>query len=111
MRELNKHSLRQRPFALAIATFNAITKGKRNLTASLALKIESELGLEEGTLLILQAYYDIRKEKEKQKSHIPDLSILGKSLFWDTDINNIDWEEQYKAVIRRVFEREDEKKK
>jgi hypothetical protein len=32
-------------------------------------------------------------------------------LFWDTDINNIDWQKQYKAVIRRVFERGNEKEK
>jgi hypothetical protein len=26
-------------------------------------------------------------------------------LFWDTDINKIDWERQKKAVIERVWER------
>lgn len=35
----------------------------------------------------------------------PNLSLLRKSLFWDTDINKIDWKKQYKAVIQRVFER------
>src|SRR5690606_40826514 len=32
------------------------------------------------------------------------LSIIRKSLFWDTGINKINWEKQYKAVIQRVFE-------
>jgi|SRR5690606_25189303 len=114
-RELKKRSIKQRPFALAIdeypQTFNAITKGKRGISTSLALKIERELGLEEGTLVMLQAYYDIRKVKEKSGQKIPDLSILSKSLFWDTDIKQINWEHQYRAVIERVFERGNESDK
>ena len=73
-RELKKRSIKQRPFALALEehpqTFNAITKGKRGISTSLALKIERELGLEEGTLVILQAYYDIQKIKEKNNQSI-----------------------------------------
>lgn len=111
-REFKKRSLKQRPFALAInehpQTLNAITKGKRNLNTALALKIEEKLGLEEGTLAILQTYYDIRIEKEKQHSETPELDLFRKSLFWDTDINRIDWKKQYKAVIKRVFERGNE---
>ena len=72
------------------------------------MKIEHELGLEEGTLVILQAYYDIHKIKENNHHKTPNLSILTKSLFWDTDINNIDWKRQYRAVIQRVFERGNE---
>ncbi|WP_205600650.1 MULTISPECIES: hypothetical protein [unclassified Flavobacterium] len=41
----------------------------------------------------------------------PNLSLLRKSLFWDTDINKIDWKKQYKAVIQRVFERGNEEEK
>lgn len=108
-RELKKRSLKQRPFAMAInehpQTLNAITKGKRNLNTALALKIEKKLGLEEGTLAILQTYYEIGIEKDKLKSKTPNLSLLRKSLFWDTDINNIEWHKQRKAVIKRVFER------
>ena len=32
------------------------------------------------------------------------MHILSKALFWDTDIQHIDWERQYKTVIQRVFE-------
>ncbi len=114
-RELKKRSLRQRPFALSVAehpqTFNAITKGKRSINTALSLKIEKVLQLTEGTLLILQAYYEIRKEKEKQKNLTPDLSVLRKSLFWDTDIKRINWEKQYRTVIQRVFERGNEAEK
>lgn len=114
-RELKKRSIKQRPFALSLEehpqTFNAITKGKRGISTALALKIERELGLEEGTLVILQAYYDIQKIKEKEIKSIPDLHILNKSLFWDTDFQHIDWKRQYRAVIQRVFERGNENDK
>lgn len=114
-RELKKRSLRQRPFALSIEehpqTFNAITKGKRNMNTALALKIEEKLDMEEGTMMILQVYYDIKKEKQKQQTAQPNLSILRKSLFWDTDITDIDWKKQADTVIRRVFERGNEEEK
>ena len=35
----------------------------------------------------------------------PNLALIRKALFWDTDINKIDWNKQYKAVIQRVFGR------
>jgi len=114
-RELRKRSLKQRPFALAIQeypqTLNAIINGKRNLNTALALKIEEKLDLEEGTLAILQTYYEIGKEKEKVEAEIPNLSLLRKSLFWDTDINKIKWRKQSNAVIKRVFERGSETEK
>lgn len=108
-RELKKRALHQRPFALSIdehpQTLNAITKGKRKLNTPLALKIEEKLDLEEGTLALLQTYFDIKEEKSKIKQTTPNLALLRKSLFWDTDSNKIDWSKQYKAVIQRVFER------
>lgn len=114
-RELKKRSIKQRPFAMAIKehpqTLNAITNGKRNLNTPLALKIEKKLGLEEGTLAILQTYFEIEREKEKLQSKTPNLSLLRESLFWDTNINKIDWQKQRKAVISRVFERGNETEK
>ena len=116
-RELKKRNLKKGPFALSIQeypqTLNEITKGRRGLTPALSLKIDSALGLEEGTMLILQAYHEIKKEKKKSKSgDHPNLSILRKILFWDTEIDKIEWHRQYKAIIQRVFERgnDDEKK-
>ena len=109
-RELKKRNLKKGPFALSLheypQTLNEVTKGKRGMTPALSLKIDKALGLEEGTMLILQAYYEIKKEKQKEESQEhPDLSIIRKILFWDTDINKIDWEKQYKYVIQRIFER------
>jgi len=111
-RELEKRNIKKGPFAISLQQYpqviNEITKKRRGMTASLALKIDRALGFEEGTMYLLQAYYETKLELDKeiitfQKK--PDLSLLRKSLFWDTDIEKIDWGKQYKAVIQRVFER------
>ena len=108
-RELKKRGIAQRPLALSIGehpqTLNAITKGKRNLPISIALKIEEKLGLEEGSLAILQTYYEIQEAKKKFKPLTPNLSLIRKSVFGDTDISQIDWDKQKNAVIRRIMKR------
>jgi antitoxin HigA-1 len=116
-RELKKRNLKKGPFALSLheypQTLNGITKGQRGLTPALSLKIDKALGLEEGTMLLLQTYYEIKREQQKDNlTELPNLSIIRKTLFWDTDITKIDWKKQYRAVIQRIFERgnDDEKK-
>lgn len=111
-RELKKRKLKKRPFALSLPeypqTINDITKGKRNLTPEVSLKIDRALGLAEGTMYLLQAYHAIKvaQLKEQTKLH-PDLTLFRKALFWDTDMNKLDWEKQYKPIITRIFERGD----
>jgi plasmid maintenance system antidote protein VapI len=111
-REFKKRALHKRPFALSIGehpqTLNAITKGKRKLNIALALKIEEKLGFEEGSLAILQTYFDINEEKQKNETNKPNMKLLRNSLFWDTDISKIEWNKQFSAVIRRVFDRGNE---
>lgn len=109
-RELKKRNLTQRSLALSVGehpqTFNAILKGERKLNTPLGLKIERALQLDEGDLLMLQLFYEIELQKRKEATaNHPELAVLRKSLFWDTDINGIDWHKQAKAVITRVFER------
>ena len=112
-RELKNRKLPKGTFALSInefpQTIASITKGKRRMNPALSLKIEQALGLEEGYFMVLQAYNDIAQEKKKlSENYHPDLSKLRSVLFWDTDINNIDWEKNKIAVIQRVFERGNE---
>lgn len=38
----------------------------------------------------------------------PNLSLLRPILFWDTKIENINWDKQKRAVIKRIFERGNE---
>ncbi len=109
-RKLKEKKLPKGRFALLIneypQTLGAITKGKRNMNIPLAMKIEQELNLTEGFLMTLQIFYDIKQVKHKllEKTN-PDLSKLRRGLFWDTDMNKIDWHRQRRAVIQRVFER------
>jgi len=111
-RELKKRQLKKGPLALSMGEYpqslNEITKGRRGLTPALALKLDRALGLAEDTMYLLQAAYDLKQAKEKERRPGPKLRDI---LFWDTDINKIDWHRQSRAVIRRVFERgsEDEK--
>lgn len=111
-RKLQEKHLKKGLFALSIReypqTLTSITKGKRDMNTALALKLEKALGLEEGYFMILQVYYDIRQEKKKQSQPTPDMNKLRLTLFWDTDPRSLDWERQYKAIIRRVLERGNE---
>jgi hypothetical protein len=76
------------------------------MNTALALKIEHALGIEEGYFMILQVYYDIREEKEKQHKGVkPDLTKFRPALFWDTTPDKIDWIRMKSWVIRRVLER------
>ncbi len=112
-RELKKRNLPKGTFAHSInefpQTITAITKGKRRMNPALSLKIEHELGLDEGYFMVLQAYCDIAQEKKRlSENYHPDLSKLRSVIFWDTDIKLIDWEKNKLAVIYRVFERGNE---
>lgn len=108
-RELSKRNLKKGSFALSIQeypqTLGAITKGHRKMNIPLALKIERKLGLEEGFLMMMQVYHDIVEQKKDPHPLHPDLSRLRPALFWDTDMQKIDWHKQKRAVIQRVFER------
>ncbi|MBX2946883.1 MAG: plasmid maintenance system antidote protein [Cyclobacteriaceae bacterium] len=114
-RKIKERKLSKGRFALMIneypQTLGAITNGKRSMNTSLALKIEQELNLTEGFLMTLQVFYDIKLEKRKIEKARPDFSKLRRGLFWDTDMEKIDWQLQKRAVIQRVFERGNSKEK
>jgi antitoxin HigA-1 len=115
-RKLKEKKLSKGRFALLLneypQTLGAITKGKRNMNTALALKIEQALNITEGFFMTLQIFYEIKQEKHKllEKSH-PDLSKLRRGLFWDTEIDKIDWHRQRRSVIQRVFERGNKEEK
>ena len=108
-RELKKRKLVQGRFAISVdeypQTLGAIINGHRGINTKLSLKIEEKLGWEEGLLMVLQAYYDIKQEKQKAETETPDLSKFRKALFWDTDITKINWITSRAWVIKRVKER------
>jgi plasmid maintenance system antidote protein VapI len=111
-RELRKRGLKKGYFALSIGeypqTLGAIMLGKRNMNPSLALKIESLLGWEEGFLMCLQALFDMRSIAQIKSSEKPDLSLIRPVLFWDTDLEKINWQRSRTSVLKRVQERGNE---
>jgi antitoxin HigA-1 len=53
-------------------------------------------------------------QNQRQSQHrikLPDLTLLRPALFWDTDLQKIDWKRQKRAVIKRVWERGNEQEK
>ncbi len=110
-RELKKRELNQRQFAISInehpQTLNAIIKGKRSMNIDLSLKIEKALNFDEGFLMTLQVFYDIKITNKKNQA-TPDLTKIRKVTFWDTTIDKIDWDKNKISVIKRVFSRGNE---
>ncbi|WP_185153944.1 transcriptional regulator [Dysgonomonas sp. ZJ279] len=110
-RELRKRGWESKQFALSLGeypqTINAISKERRGINPALSIKLGHALGTDEEYFMLLQAYYEIEKERKAllKNQQKPDLSKIRNVLFWDTDINKIDWQKQKKAIIRRIFER------
>lgn len=109
-RDLRKRHLSQRAFAASIGehsqSLNAVITGRRNLTTEMALKIEQAFGYEEGFLLTLQAFYEIAAYKNRMMSEsVSGIPNIRRSLFWDTDFDEIDWGRYKNTVIARVLER------
>ena len=108
--ELNRKKISQRKFAASIdehwQILNAVINEKRGISLGTALKVEEELGYDEGFLMILQVYYDIEKRKQKQiRSTLKGVPAIRRIIFWDTDFDSIDWAASKESVISRVLER------
>jgi len=114
-RELKKRGLESKQFALSLGeypqTINAISKGRRGINPALSIKLGEKLGASPEYFMLLQAYYEIEKKKQEillKNQAKPNMKILTKVLFWDTDIDKIDWQKHKNSVILRVFERGNE---
>lgn len=110
---LKKRGLSQCAFAELIhisrQSVNAVITGRRPLTGKIALKIEKELGYEEGFLLILQTAYQTAEYKRKEASaSVTGIPNIRRILFWDTDFDKLDWGRYRRSVIQRVYERGNE---
>jgi plasmid maintenance system antidote protein VapI len=109
-RELRKRKIPKGQFSLNIReypqTLVAVTKGKRRMNPSLALRAERALQLEEGFLMVLQALFDLEEEKRNHPSEVePVITRFRATLFWDTDIFKLNWDLHKQYIIRRVMQR------
>ena len=109
-RELRLQKMKKTELAVAInelpQMISYICKGRRAITPKLSLKLDRYFRIEDGYFMILQTYYDIAREKSNnQQTLITDLPKINKAIFWDTDMEKMDWIRYRKAIIQRVFER------
>jgi addiction module HigA family antidote len=87
-------------------TISAILNRRRKITPSLSIRLSKKFNVSEDYFMILQASYDVKELVTKNQSHNkPNLEVFRRSLFWDTDIEKINWLDQKQAVIKRVLER------
>lgn len=87
-------------------TISAILNERRGINPALSIKLANFFKIDPAYFMILQAYYEVelaRRVSEKEKA--PDLEKFRKVLFWDTNMDNLNWETQSEAIIKRVFQR------
>lgn len=110
--EIKKRGLSQRTLASTIQehyqTLNAVIKGKRQITTDMAFKLDKALGYNPGSMLILQAYHIAATYKHTSGPSHPAIRSV---VFWDIDINSLDWGKHKDFIINRVNTRGNESEK
>ncbi|MBU2950459.1 HigA family addiction module antidote protein [Tamlana agarivorans] len=86
-------------------TISAILNKRRSVNPSLSIKLSQIFKTEKDYFMCLQASYDVKIIAESELKETPNLNNIRKVVFWDTDINTIDWDKNKKAVIKRILER------
>lgn len=84
-------------------TISAIICGRRSMNTALSLQIERFLGIEEGTLMMLQVYFDIQQEKTRIEQKCILIYHNSHLLFLGFGYRKIDWYQHKNFVIRRIF--------
>lgn len=107
-RELKQRGVKSNELANTLGehkqTISAILNEKRGINAKLSIKIGEALGIDNDYFMILQAVYEV-SEANKTKLFRPNLENIRKVLFWDTNFEELDWNKNRKAIIKRIFER------
>ena len=108
-REMHKRSIALAELASTlnedITTTSAFLNGTAKVDIQFMQKLADFFEMPLDYFTKLQEAHDIKTRQEKGPSKTPNLKILRKILFWDTDIDFIKWEEYKGSVIRRVFQR------
>ena len=112
-RELNLRGIRSSELADSInihkQTISAILNQRRGINPDISIKLSQQFNIDEDYFMLLQASYDVKKASNaKSKTH-PNISNFRKVIFWDTDIDKIDWDKNKRSVIKRVLERGNKK--
>lgn len=86
-------------------TISAIINKRRGITPSLSIKLAQIFKTDQDYFMLLQASYDVKSIANSSGKTSPNKDKIRKILFWDTDFDQIDWDQNKSAVIQRVLER------
>lgn len=86
-------------------TISAILNERRGITPSISIKLARMFDTTEDYFMMLQAGYEVKKAVAIIPQARPNLDSFRKVLFWDTDLQKIDWQKSKKAIIKRILER------
>jgi plasmid maintenance system antidote protein VapI len=105
---LNDRNISQRQLSEMIGehyqTLNAVIKGKRMMTIALSLKLDKALHFEPGFFAIIQTYHLLRQETAGSKTN-RTLPKIRRIVFWDIDMDTLDWNRNKDFIVKRVNER------
>ena len=111
-RTLKKRGITQESFADKVGThrqtINAIVTGKRDIPEGLSFKLDKALGFDEGFFLLVQTYYKIEMNKRKNTGIIGTVPKIRPVVFWDIDMEKLDWIKNKDFIIQRVNEKGNE---
>ena len=112
-RELKTQGLKGSELARSIdehkQTISAILNKRRDINPKLSIKLSKLFNVDEDYFMILQASYDVKIAIASEIKITPNINNIRKVIFWDTDINKIDWDKNSKSVIKRILERGNQK--
>ena len=112
-RELKIQGLRGSELASSInehkQTISAILNKRRDINPKLSIKLSKRFSVDEDYFMILQASYDVKITIESEIKNTPNINNIRKVIFWDTDINKIDWDKNINSIVKRILERGNQK--
>jgi len=112
-RELKIQGLKGSELARSIdehkQTISAILNKRRDINPKLSIKLSKLFNVDEDYFMILQACYDVKIAMVSEIKTTPNINNIRKVIFWDTNINKIDWDKNSKSVIKRILERGNQK--
>lgn len=112
-RELKIQGLKSSELAISInehkQTISAILNKRRDINPKLSIKLSKRFSVDADYFMTLQASYDVKITLESEIRHTPNINNIRKVIFWDTDINKINWDKNSNSVIKRILERGNQK--
>jgi antitoxin HigA-1 len=110
-RELKARGMKNKELAEGVGehpqTISAILHQRRGINPELSVKLGQQFSVDADYFMHVQASYDVNKviNQINLSDRKTNLINVRKALFWDTDFDQLDWNKNKVAIIKRVFER------